>query len=453
MRRTIGQYSRPLLLAALAFTLFAPAAVAQRQAVSTVHAGDGIVTSKFILPQGQITVRVPNDIRAGDVISGTVIAEPAGANDAERRRNGDELSGYVVDIDGRKIKIGALARGAALAGGAAGGFAIIKSSVDQAQHSAYVAFRGQIERPRAIDLLAENGSSIGHTAIPAVTMRDTPLGSGDISVPALAQAGRPLEITGPFDGDASNTKVSAVPSGAAAGNAQEATVLAESPRQTVVWSPRETTGRIDISVAEAGRRPVVRTVSNVGVNLTAPKTTLLRGEQTTITVTVSGLQDAPATIFPLPLTVTNLSPAAISMPMGDVTTFSLLRPANNGGQQVRSLDVVGVGTGGFTVEASVVRTGAPAGGGNVAMMAHPAPQPWDAMVDDTIPIDMNGVGSEDLSNPRVSKARLDATRCDLLWRISNATEGHTKWLKDRLEMVEKAIGRRGQTPGKCPGDK
>jgi hypothetical protein len=50
------------------------------------------------VPEGTLRVYLPDDIAAGDTISGTVVAEPAGNTDEQRSRNTSVLNGYAVDI-------------------------------------------------------------------------------------------------------------------------------------------------------------------------------------------------------------------------------------------------------------------------------------------------------------------------------------------------------------------
>ena len=68
-----------------------------------VTVAGGIYTAGFSTPAGKITVNLPDDLAAGDTISGTVSANPNGKDEAEKQKNTAELSGYVFDINGQKI--------------------------------------------------------------------------------------------------------------------------------------------------------------------------------------------------------------------------------------------------------------------------------------------------------------------------------------------------------------
>src|SRR6266404_6695416 len=69
----------------------------------------GLQTATFQTPQGRIVVNLPDDLMAGDTISGTVIAEPNPVRDkndpkAQQQYTQDEgeLNGLVVEIQSQK---------------------------------------------------------------------------------------------------------------------------------------------------------------------------------------------------------------------------------------------------------------------------------------------------------------------------------------------------------------
>jgi len=68
----------------------------------TKEQGDLNVT-RFDLPQGTVTVYLPDDMMAGDTISGTVVPSPKGTGRIAEQ-NAGVLTGYVVTIQGEKPK-------------------------------------------------------------------------------------------------------------------------------------------------------------------------------------------------------------------------------------------------------------------------------------------------------------------------------------------------------------
>jgi hypothetical protein len=240
------------LLAVVLFTSqFTILAQSGQQGSASQSTANGLNTVTFDLAAGKIKVYLPDDMRAGDTISGTVSAEPRGSTDAERTVNQGVLNGMVIDLDSDK-------------------------RISANQHSflwkipaslAKSALKGQLkifsgpgsQKPLAAASLSFSTMS---QAVPA-----------DFVLPQLGQTGRPLEILGPFDGNAANTSCSI--------GGQSAPVIAESPRQAIITSPTDVNGPTQMSVAENGQN---RTgpFRNIGVNLTSPKTNLLRGEKTTL---------------------------------------------------------------------------------------------------------------------------------------------------------------------------
>lgn len=73
--------------------------IGQGQFSATPKIGDGLNTTVFDTPNGKINVNLPEDMAAGDVLTGTVIADAApGQSPEEKAQNEDELNGYVVEI-------------------------------------------------------------------------------------------------------------------------------------------------------------------------------------------------------------------------------------------------------------------------------------------------------------------------------------------------------------------
>jgi hypothetical protein len=173
-------------------------------------------------------------------------------------------------------------------------------------------------------------------------------------VPSVGQTGKPVVITGPFDGNATNTGITCEPTGSTQPPptytpGQPIYVLAESPRKAVFTSPSNLTGPLQVTVDEGGKKTTAP-FRNVGVNLTAPKTSLLKGEQTTLTVQVTGLQNLTQ---PVPLTLE--CNGVITMTGGTYQPLTIqpsqVRPD---GTYTTTRDITGVQPGGWGATATVV---------------------------------------------------------------------------------------------------
>ena len=168
-------------------------------------------------------------------------------------------------------------------------------------------------------------------------------------IPQLGQTGRPIVITGPFDGNASNTTINGSGLPRSAQDSSGLQVIAESPRKAVFIAPTDITGPIDLHVTE-GKTQTTGTYRNVGVNLSAPKTSLLKGESTTLTIQVSGLQGIAQ---PVPLHL--VKGGVVSMQGGDVQTMSIkLAEVQSNGTFTTTRAITGVQAGVWSATATVV---------------------------------------------------------------------------------------------------
>lgn len=253
-----------------------------RDAIGT---GDGdaprdLANFEFETRAGRVSVHLPADMRAGDTISGTVVADPAGRSEEQCQRNLDTLNGYVVDIDGRPARRAGRA----------------------------FAFTVPAAGALSLSLLSADGRRLGHSRVPVVQAGG---GAPELRLPRLGQQGRPLQIPGPFDGNLDDTSVRV--------GGAPAVIIAESPRGVIVRMPEGSPGPVTLEVSEGSverRAPINRIV----VSLNAPRTALRRGERTTLSVRVDGLQGIVDT-GPVALSLTGSR--SIALDGGNVQTVTL----------------------------------------------------------------------------------------------------------------------------------
>lgn len=235
----------------------------------------GLRVTTFAAPQGKIRVYLPDDIAAGDTISGTVFAEPSGKTEEERKKNGDTLNGYVVDVAGSSAKPG-----------------------------------------QVLKFLVPIGAcvlSLGRQSHNVPVRTTAPPPHPQFLLPNLAQAGRPLEIQGPFDGSMENTTAML--------GGTPAAVLAESPRACVLNNPLMEPGPQTCEIHE-GSKTASGPFQNLGLRLSAPKTNLMRGEKTNVTIAVVGLSGLSQDAYPLAIELTNLSPDVVKFDNLDRPTYA-----------------------------------------------------------------------------------------------------------------------------------
>ncbi len=296
----------------------APPLAVTNQGVQTA-AGLHVVT--FDTLQGTVTVNLPDDMAAGDTISGTVIAEAKGATPEDVKRNQGSLSGVVVEMEDQKT--------AASDPGGRGNWSVPDSAVT------------------AIPMILKDrqGRTIGKVDVPVAKVATSKPSA--FQLPSGGQTGRPVTISGPFDGDFATSSVKL------AGKAVD--VLAESPRKLIARSPTGSVGVATLEVAKQGYTTQCE-YRNLSVSLSAPKLNLKSGEKTTMTIKVDGADGMKQNV---PLSVVNLSPSVVRIDSGDKQTIDVDPRTLSNGSWTASRGLTGVMPGGFNITASIAPGGMP----------------------------------------------------------------------------------------------
>lgn len=290
----------PLLIISLIFLSNVPAS-AQTVVLK------GLVTLEFSLKEGKIKVRLPEDILPGETVSGTVISEPAGNTEKETSRNMESLQKYSLNLlDG------------------------VNGKLSLTNH-----FLVSIQSASPSVELASGNKVISTLAIP---VKNNPATASSVSVPTHALTEGPLRITGPFDGDAANTKCSID------GSPME--ILAESPKQCIVQMPQISSGPHTITIADNGHT-TEKKVSAVNMDVSAGKLNLQKGEKTYVEVAITGLQDLPADAT---LTVVNNTTGIVTMAGGESQAITIPPAGISGaGTFNKRFDLQSTRTGSFAV--------------------------------------------------------------------------------------------------------
>jgi hypothetical protein len=254
----------------------------------TVDTGHGLAAAVFSTNQGTVTVNLPDDMAAGDTITGTVVVAPAGATDADRQRNAAELQGTVVEVGPQKVEASDHKFTWIVPAGVAAANLVLRSAA---------------------------GHSVGQTAVPISPQAGTPFSgaarAADYLLPHIAQAGRPIQVFGPFDGDAGNTSATL--------GGQPVEMLAESPRQFVGALPSNASGVAQLTLVDRGVT-ASRPMRCVTVKLTTTNVALHGAEEATMTLTVGGLAKLTA---PISLTLTDQTPEVVTLSGGSPQTVTI----------------------------------------------------------------------------------------------------------------------------------
>jgi len=276
---------------------------------------NGLLVTTFDTPNGKIKVNLPDDMSAGDTITGTVECEPKGKDDAERAKNQNELNGEVIQVGGQQTKVGDKKISCAIPNPLTSGAKLI--------------------------VLLHGGQPVVTSEIPiSITPKPTPT---QFTLPTGGQQGRPIEINGPCNGiigPQDTVKIGGI----------VLPPLAESPRKIVVQNTNNTLGPTTIECNENGAK-MECPFRNIGIKLSAPKLSLLRGETTTLHVTVMGLSGIKDD---LPLDLINNSPSVIKMSEGDAQHFMIPHiQLNSDGSYSIERTLTGIMSGGFGITGTV----------------------------------------------------------------------------------------------------
>ncbi|MBI2677872.1 MAG: hypothetical protein HYX28_03730 [Candidatus Koribacter versatilis] len=315
---------------------------------------------------------VPADTRPEDTITGTVVTNP------EEYRNNPALRVIETKLPLIKTAAGATLRGVE---------ALIRGREPQAADGQIVFHTGH-EGSLPVTFTREGSTTtLGQSSVP-VSSGNPPTGwpgtRGVYKASSIYQRGGTAEISGPFDGNASNTHVQIA--------GQDANIVAGSPRARYVKVPSNcATGGTDL-VVQDGLRSVRFPVSVVSLQISADKLQLRRGETTRYRIVVSGLESLPDSAwhaspsysaiseirqavpgFHLPredeegtivLLLRNLSPQVITMEHAGsgVAAITIHKSDVHGGKFSLDGAIQSKVAGGFTAEAKLVSLLAPAVG-------------------------------------------------------------------------------------------
>jgi len=132
---------------------------------------------------------------------------------------------------------------------------------------------------------------------------------GTVNLPSVGTLGRPVQIKAPTSG---NSKTGLVKIGG-----KPCIPLAKSPRQVVVNTPENVTGPCSIEYQEGGKTAKGQ-FNNLQLNVSCAKTTLDKGESSTIVIKVSGMQGMKG---PVRMRITNLNPGTVTLSGGNQQSF------------------------------------------------------------------------------------------------------------------------------------
>lgn len=299
----------------------------------TISSQKGLTTAVFNLPAGAIKVYLPDDIRPGETISGTVSAEPSGKNAKQLEKNLTELKKYTVSFNGQNFSVV----------NANSHFSSVINSNTTASRQLQLMMDIKTIEGKVVEVHILNNSP---KDVPAIC-----------AIPAHALTSSPFRITGPFDGNADNTRCSL--------DNRPLEILAESPRQCIVQYPNNITGIQNIQVTENGQQKCSKPVSSVNMDISTGKLNLIKGEKTFLKVQITGLRGLPDQAK---LSLQNLTTDIVTMLPSNSFTVLLSPDSVRSNMYEKSFNIQSIRNGNFSVNVDLdlpeaganasVRTGA-----------------------------------------------------------------------------------------------
>jgi hypothetical protein len=272
----------------------------------------GLHIIEFETAYGEIYVNLPDDMPAGDIISGTLSAVQSGKKEKDRAKNMDILKGYIIDIDNQK------------------------TAVVEEWGTWTIPDTDEL----SIILRDQQGNVAAKTEVP-VNDEAPSLQPEEFTCPIYAQAGRPFIFGGKFNGDFSDTQVRM--------NEKEVDKLAESSRQMVVLSPMDQIGTTTVNLDEGDGNAEFK-IRNILLEPSIGKSKLKKGETTELVVIIRGLEGLEDDI---PLQIENKTPNLVKM--GESGLISIQpKDVEEGGIYTFKTLFTGIMPGNFHIQASIV---------------------------------------------------------------------------------------------------
>ena len=301
----------PIFSAVLTLFLLIPASITWAQKISSEK---GLTTAVFQTQYGKIKVYLPDDIRPGDMISGTILTEPKGNNTKQTEKNLAELKKYSISFSNEKFP------------------------VDNGNKS--IRFLIQADKPvsNRLELVSDIKTLSGEVIEVKMATAAIKNSLVECEFPTHALCGSPLRITGQFDGDMSNTQCSL--------DNKPLEILAESPRQCIISYPADAGGMHTLNEQEKGKMLCSKQISGVIMNVSAGDLNLKKGQRTFIDVNITGLQNLKDTAF---LSLNNVTISVVVMlPSNNIIIPFFPDSIGNENFQKR-FDIQSIKTGSFTV--------------------------------------------------------------------------------------------------------
>jgi hypothetical protein len=294
---------------------------AQPKPAADVSGERGLTRVVLRVPEGVLRINFPDDMAAGDQVTGTVYPEPdPGKNEKEKRSNIMRLGQYGFDLGGRTSMDGNRVHWQ------------IPSSVQGTVTT--IQFRDGKNK-----LIAKCEVPINPRPADTPGPAETPR----LLLPLEGEAGRLVSVWGSIPAEDAEATI----------GGKAADLIAQGPRKAVFLTPPDVVGQTTIAV-KAGHAAASGPYYSLGFRMAVSRIDLHAGDTSELTATVSGLNGLSG---PAHLTLVNITPAIAAMKEGILQRI-IIQPGDarpDGTFQVKRT-LIAENDGRFAIDGSVTRS-------------------------------------------------------------------------------------------------
>jgi hypothetical protein len=270
----------------------------------TSHKEFGLQIIEMIVPEGVYYFQIPDDIGEADPYTFSVRTFAAGPSDLERAENEKQLAAYKLLMASIPIQAGHSSKQLQISSAPAVAEILLKTPEDfEVLKSNIAATEQNIETQTQSQPVETTSELEVDTQPPAEPVIDIDIPHLLFQLSSVNQAGRLLEVRGPFDGNASNTDIRV--------NGNPMAIIAESPRKAIAVNPN-LVGQMELRVAEDDKK-VHCVYKNVDIRNWASASTLQSGANAALTIQ---LNSSPKLTSPVVIALQNKSPEIVNVQGG-----------------------------------------------------------------------------------------------------------------------------------------
>lgn len=270
----------------------------------TGHKEFGLQIFQLSAPEGIFYLQIPDDVIQGETYTFSVRTFAAGPSDLERIENEKQMAAYKLSLASMPIQALGTAKQVQVVSAPAAAEIILKTPEDFEVLKSKIAVTKQNPKAEVPSEPAPASSELEiDTQPPHEPVLDIDIPNLFFQLSSVNQAGRLLEVRGPFDGNASNTDIRV--------NGSPALIVAESLRKVIALNPN-LLGAMELRVVENDKK--VRCVyKNIDIRNWASASNLQSGANAVLTIQ---LNSSPKLTSPVVIALQNNSPQIVNVEGG-----------------------------------------------------------------------------------------------------------------------------------------